>query len=116
MSGRGRSLEERVAREILKHFEGFFASKRDGLVLLKLNREGKTILVWVKGSPITEKALRLYDKVVSKHEYDKAILFKLKKEATIYSLYPQLPVMHFLSDTTLVADLRTCGESHSTST
>jgi len=82
---RGRSLEERVAGELLERFEGFFASRRDGLVLVKLNMEGRTVLVWVRGSPITEKALRLYDKVASRHQFDEAWLFKLKKEADYVS-------------------------------
>lgn len=77
----GRSLEEREAEELLKRFNGFFASRRDGLVLLKLDIKGKTALVWVRASPITQKALHLYDKITSKHEYDTAILYKLRKEA-----------------------------------
>lgn len=85
MLGGGRSLEERVAKELLNRFEGFFASRRDGLVLVKLDMGDKTVLVWVRGSPVTERALRLYDKVASRHCYDEAWLFKLKKEADYVS-------------------------------
>jgi len=82
---RGRSLEERMAEELLESFGGFFASRRDGLVLVKLNVGGRTVMVWVRGSPITEKALRLYDKMVSKHDFDEAMLFKLRREADYVS-------------------------------
>ncbi len=85
MSGRGRSLEERIAEELLKRFRGFFASRRDGLVLVKLDVGGRTVMVWVRGSPITERALRLYDKVVSRHHFDEAVLLKLRREADYVS-------------------------------
>ena len=81
MSGRGRSLEERAAEELLRCFRGFFASRRDGLVLVKLNVGGRTVLVWIRGSPITDRALRLYDRVAAKHSYDEAWLLKLGRGA-----------------------------------
>jgi len=102
MLERGRSLEERMAEKLLERFEGFFASRRDGLVLVKLNVEGRTVMVWVRGSPITERALRLYDKVVSRHQFDEAWLFKLRREAD-YVSYKELErrftrIIHTLED------------------
>jgi len=85
MSERGRSLEEQIAEKLLERFVGFFVSRRDGLVLVKVKVEGKTVLIWVRASPITEKALCLYDRVASKHHFDEAWLFKLKREADYVS-------------------------------
>jgi len=85
MSKRSRSLEERVAEELLERSRGFFASRRDGLVLVKLDAGGRTVLVWIRGSPITDRALRLYDRVASKHRYDEAWLLKLRRAADYVS-------------------------------
>jgi len=85
MSERGRSLEEQIAEKLLERFVGFFVSRRDGLVLVKIKVKDKTVLVWIRASPITEKALRLYNRVASKHHFDEAWLFKLKREADYVS-------------------------------
>jgi len=85
MSEGGRGLEERIARKLLEVFSGFFASRRDGLVLVKLNVNDRTVLVWVRSSPITENALQLYDKFASKHRFDEAWLLKVRDVADYVS-------------------------------
>ena len=83
--GVGGSLVRRVAEELVDRFGGFYASKREGMLLLKLNVGGRTVMVWVRDSPITENALRLYDRVVSKHRFDEAWLLKVRNVADYVS-------------------------------
>ena len=80
-----KSCDIRLAEQILKEHQGYFVSKRDGAIIVKIDLGGKTALVWVRGSPITEKSLRVFDSLASKHSYDEAILLKTSDKADYVS-------------------------------
>lgn len=77
----GVSRAEIVAKELLKKYQGAFISKRDGLVIIKIRTDGKTEIIWIRQRPITDKALNLFKKIISKHKYDKLTLLKLYEGA-----------------------------------
>ncbi len=74
MSWRSRALE--VAEELLRRHRGFVVSRRDGFVVVKLEVGGETWLVWVRSGPVTRRALELFERMVSAHEYDRLVLLK----------------------------------------
>ncbi|ADB57905.1 hypothetical protein [Archaeoglobus profundus] len=78
---KGLSESEKVGYEILKRYEGGFVSRRDGAIAVKILKEDKTLLVWIRQSPITQDALKLFKKIAEKHEYDELVLLKLYSEA-----------------------------------
>jgi len=82
-----RDLE--VASELLRRFRGFTVSRRDGLVVVKLDVCGETWLVWVRGSPVTQSALDLFERVARRHRYDRAVLLKTRDVAD-YVTYGEL--------------------------
>jgi len=82
--GQGRpsgSLEGVVAEQVLTRFKGGYISRRDGLHIVKVEVNGKTVVVWVRRSPITREALSLFWRYVGRHEYDELVLLKLTTAA-----------------------------------
>ena len=77
----GISFGVRIAEEIINEFNGVFISRRDGFVIVKIPIDNETVIVWVRHSPITYNALKIFDKIISKHAYDKAILLNLAMTA-----------------------------------
>lgn len=74
---------ERVAREILAKYPGEFVSRRRGLVTVKIDDNGQTVIVWVRNEPITPRALEMFRKMIEGHQYDKLILVKLYEKADL---------------------------------
>ena len=79
----GESLALRKAEEILARYPGGFISRRDGLVAIKINDNGQTVIVWVRQSPVTENALNAFKKLIAKHRYDRLVLLKLYSSADL---------------------------------
>ncbi len=77
----GLSEEEIIANKLIEVIGGNFISKRDGMILIKIPCKDRTSIIWIRKSPITNSALKLFDKIVMKHEYDDLILFKITKIA-----------------------------------
>jgi len=77
----GSSLEGEVAEQILTRFKGGYVSRRDGHHILKIEVGGRTVVVWIRKTPITRKALDLFWRYVGKHEYDELVLLKLTTAA-----------------------------------
>lgn len=75
------SLEGEVAEQILMRFKGGYVSRRDGLHIVKVEIGGRTVVVWIRKTPITRKALNLFWKYVGKHEYDELVILKLTTAA-----------------------------------
>ena len=73
------------ALEILSKYQGGFVSKRDGLVTVKINDNGQTVIIWIRQTPITDKALNAFKKLIAKHKYDKLVLLKLYDSADLVS-------------------------------
>ena len=81
----GLSLAMKKALEILSKYQGGFVSKRDGLVAVKINDNGQTVIIWIRQTPITDKALNAFKKLIAKHKYDKLVLLKLYDAADLVS-------------------------------
>ncbi|GEM_PF-1895703 len=77
----GFSEEEVVANRLIEVIGGSFISRRDGMVLIKVPCKGKTVIIWIRKSPITSSALKLFDKMIMKHDYDELILLKIMRIA-----------------------------------
>ena len=52
-------MEREIARKIIEKYNGEWVSKRDGFVMVRIVREKEEIIIWVRQTPITEKALEL---------------------------------------------------------
>ncbi len=87
----GVSRAEKEAIKILKEHTGAFISRRDGFVIIKIAENDKTVIIWIRQKPITREALRLFNKIISKHSYDKLVLLKLYGEAD-YVKYNELTI------------------------
>ena len=70
------SLDLYYAEDFVRRYGGFWVSRRDGLVIVKVRIGDRTALVWFRSSPITEKALKLFVKVSSKHRFDIAYVVR----------------------------------------
>jgi len=77
MKRKGKSLAEMVAEQILQKHEGYFVSRRDGFVILKINNT----IVWIRQTPISSRSLQAFVSIIKKHEYDKLVLLRLYNEA-----------------------------------
>ena len=77
----GVSRAEEYAEELIRRLGGEFVSRRDGHVIIKVREGDATVIIWVRQSPITEKALNLFKRMISKHSYDKLVLVKLYDRA-----------------------------------
>jgi len=71
------SLEREAAERLLSAYRGFYLSKREGLTIVKADVNGKTVIVWLRKSPVTPKALDLFWRTVEGHRYDELVLCKL---------------------------------------
>jgi len=49
---------------------------RDGFVIVKLEKDSETWLIWIRTSPITDRALRLFKRITERHKYDRLVLLK----------------------------------------
>ncbi len=74
-------MEREIARKIIEKYNGEWVSKRDGFVMVRIVREGEEIIIWVRQTPITERALELAKKMCGKYSHDKKILLKLHRYA-----------------------------------
>jgi len=88
---KGISRAESIAREILEKKEGGFISERDGHIIIKINDNDETVIIWIRQRPITDKALTLFKKIINKHSYDKLVLLKLY-DAADYIKYNELKI------------------------
>ncbi len=77
------SLEREAAERLLSKYRGYYISKREGMTVVKVDVGGKTVVVWLRNSPVTEKALKLFKRVVRGHEFDELVLCKLQPVADL---------------------------------
>ncbi|NPA99090.1 MAG: hypothetical protein GXO43_06905 [Crenarchaeota archaeon] len=94
---RGISRAEKIANDILSKYNGGFVSRRDGQVIIKIVRDNRNIIVWIRQRPITRKALSLFKKIIAKHEYDELVLLKLYDSAD-YIRYDELSFFNKIID------------------
>jgi len=72
-----KSIEKEAAEKLLSAFSGYYVSRREGLTVVKIAVNGKTVIVWLRKSPVTPKSLALFWKIAEKHGYDEVVLYKL---------------------------------------
>ncbi|MEX0569064.1 MAG: hypothetical protein Q6363_007910 [Candidatus Njordarchaeota archaeon] len=70
-----------TAKRLIEKYAGEWISKRDGFVMIKITNNNKEIIVWIRQTPITHKAMILAEKIVSKYHSDEKILLKLYEYA-----------------------------------
>ena len=90
---KGISKAEAKAREILSRYPGRFVSRRDGHIIVKIVKDNKSAIIWIRQSPITREALSLFKKIISRHEYDGLFLIRLYEEAD-YVKYEDLALFN----------------------
>lgn len=69
-------------RKIIEEKTGYKTlqlSERDGFTIFTVENT-KRIIVWVRSSPITRKALVLFNKIIANYEYDDIIVFRTNKK------------------------------------
>jgi len=77
----GQSLDLTIAHDLLGKKQGYLVSSRDGFVIVKLKQRNETWMLWIRGSPVSSSALKLWDKLVTRHSFDKAFLVKTLNRA-----------------------------------
>ena len=66
-----------IAEELIDKYNGEWVSKRDGFVMVKISKDGEEMIVWIRQTPITSRALKLAKKIAGRYSVDKKILLKL---------------------------------------
>ena len=77
-----RVLGTRIKLELERlGFKVYPVSTRDGFYMLMVERSQKRLLVWIRTSPITERALRLFERMASKYVKDAVLVLKFYERA-----------------------------------
>lgn len=87
------SVELAVAEELSKKYGGVVVRKKDGFVLLYkkiCDDDCKKVLIWIRKSPITEKAVDYMKRVLSRVAHDEVWLLKLYVEPDFTEAYKEL--------------------------
>jgi len=93
------SLEDRSVREVMymirekleeRGYRTYDISYRDGFTIFMVEAGDKRVIVWVRKSPLTSKALELFKKIVGKYEYDKVMILRTEKTADLIKLPEEL--------------------------
>jgi len=72
----GTSRDYRLAQDFIERHGGAWVSKRDGLVVVRVRAGAETWLLWFRSTPITERALRLFDRVRRRYRHDRALVVR----------------------------------------
>jgi len=70
-------LEYIVAEKFLSKYFGEYVSRKAGFTIVKALVGSETVIIWFRSSPVTTKALNMYDKLVKEHKFDYAMLVRL---------------------------------------
>jgi len=65
-------------------------SQRDGFVMIKVCINDETWIIWIRNSPITEKAYVLAKKILNKHKYDKLIITRINEKIADHISFKEL--------------------------
>jgi len=79
-----------VAEELARRLGGSVVRRRDGFVLVHAVVGGRRVLLWVRGSPVGDKALRYLARVVRRIPHDEVWLVRLYRDPDYVDDYGRL--------------------------
>ena len=90
--GRSARILEKNIRDKLEElgFETSTVSMRDGFTMFMVEKGQKRLLVWIRCSPITEKAINLYKKITGKYVVSGYLTLKFYEPSDYIPLPGQL--------------------------